>query len=98
MPVVVSVALPVYNAAPFLDECLASILKQTREIGDCSQNDSSSEKYFDIQVSVYDDGSTDQSPGIIKKWADTFRTSAGFTFCFSKNETDKPKGGTYAKN
>ncbi len=50
----VSVTIPVYNAAPYLRECLDSILGQT---------------LADIEVFCVDDGSTDESPEILKSYA-----------------------------
>ena len=42
----ISVIVPVYNAAAFLDQCLASIVGQT---------------YRNLEILVVDDGSTDGS-------------------------------------
>lgn len=53
MPLV-SVIVPVYNAEKYLDECISSILKQSLN---------------DLEVIVVDDGSTDQSFNIAKKWS-----------------------------
>jgi glycosyltransferase involved in cell wall biosynthesis len=50
----VSVTIPVYNAAPYLRECLDSVLGQT---------------LADIEVFCVDDGSTDESPEILKSYA-----------------------------
>ena len=50
----VSVLLPVYNAASYLDETLESIAVQSM---DC------------FEVVAVDDGSTDGSPEILKAWA-----------------------------
>jgi hypothetical protein len=52
----VSVIIPVYNAADFLDECLSSITEQT--LG------------FDrIEIVAVDDGSTDGSGELLDRWA-----------------------------
>ena len=51
----VSVVMPVYNAAPFLKQALDSILAQT---------------YRDFEVIVINDGSTDDSEAIIKRYTD----------------------------
>ena len=54
-PPVVSVVLPVRNAAETIDECLDSIYRQT---------------YKRFEVVVIDDGSTDESLTKIKHWCD----------------------------
>ncbi|WP_245602146.1 glycosyltransferase family 2 protein [Peribacillus kribbensis] len=50
----VSIVIPVYNAAPFLDECLQSVEKQT---------------YPDWEAVIINDGSTDHSEEIVKRYA-----------------------------
>jgi glycosyltransferase involved in cell wall biosynthesis len=45
--------IPVLNAAPYLEQCLESIYKQT---------------YQNFEVIVWDNGSTDESITILKKW------------------------------
>lgn len=50
----VSVLVPVYNTAPYLRECLDSLIWQTLE---------------DIQIICIDDGSTDASPAILAEYA-----------------------------
>ena len=51
----ISVCVPVYNAAPYLDDCIESILGQT---------------FQDFDLILVDDGSTDNSPAICDKWAE----------------------------
>ena len=51
----VSVIIPVYNSEIYLEECLDSIISQT---------------YQNIEIIVVDDGSTDSSPEILKKYSD----------------------------
>ena len=51
----VSVIIPVYNSAKYLEECLNSVLGQT---------------YENIEIIVVDDGSTDSSSDILKKYSD----------------------------
>ncbi len=51
----VSVVVPVYNASPFLGQCLDSILEQTLQ---------------EIEIICVDDGSTDDSPNILKEYSD----------------------------
>lgn len=50
----VSVILPVYNVAPYLDETFASLLSQTLQ---------------EIEIIAVNDGSKDNSEDIIKKYA-----------------------------
>lgn len=50
----VSVIVPVYNVAPYLEKCLHSLVNQTLK---------------EIEIIVVDDGSTDDSPAIIEKFA-----------------------------
>ena len=51
----VSVVIPVYNSENYLEECLNSVLGQT---------------YENIEIIVVDDGSTDSTPNILKKYSD----------------------------
>ena len=50
----VSIIIPVYNTAQYLDECLESVTKQT---------------YRDIEILLINDGSKDNSLEICNKWA-----------------------------
>lgn len=50
----VSVVVPVYNSQPYLRQCLDSLVGQTLE---------------DIEIICVDDGSTDESPKILKEYA-----------------------------
>lgn len=50
----ISVIVPVYNAEPYLDQCLQSILHQT---------------YADLEIIVIDDCSTDQSLNLCRAYA-----------------------------
>ena len=49
----ISVILPIYNVAPYLDETFQSLSQQSLR---------------DIEIIAVNDGSTDESEGIIKKW------------------------------
>lgn len=51
----VSIVIPVYNSEKYLEKCLNSILTQT---------------YQNIEIIVVNDGSTDSSPEILKKYSD----------------------------
>lgn len=53
MDIKVSVIIPVYNVAPYLDACLSSCLNQT---------------FRDIEIIVVNDGSSDGSPQIIEEY------------------------------
>ncbi len=50
----ISVIIPVYNVAPYLSQCLDSVLKNT---------------YKNLEVICIDDGSTDESPEILRSYA-----------------------------
>lgn len=52
----ISVIMPCYNAAPFIEEAISSVLQQT---------------YPDAQIIVIDDGSDDATPDIIRNLAAT---------------------------
>ena len=54
-PVKVSVVVPVYNTAPYLAQCLDSLTGQS---------------LADIEIICVDDGSTDESPAILEKYAE----------------------------
>jgi glycosyltransferase involved in cell wall biosynthesis len=51
----VSIVIPVYNSEKYLEECLDSVISQT---------------YQNIEIITVDDGSTDSSPDILKKYSD----------------------------
>jgi len=54
----VSIIIPVYNAEKYLEECINSALNQT---------------FQDIEIIAVDDGSTDNSPKILKKYSDKIK-------------------------
>lgn len=54
MDPLISVIVPVYNVAPYLEQCLNSITKQT---------------YTNLQIILIDDGSTDSSSSICDRFA-----------------------------
>lgn len=56
MEIKVSIIIPVYNVAPYLDACLLSCVNQT---------------FHDLEIIVVDDGSTDDSPQVIAAHAQT---------------------------
>ena len=49
----ISIIVPVYNTAPYLPQCLDSLVNQT---------------YRDIEIICVNDGSTDNSPDILKAY------------------------------
>ena len=51
----ISVIIPVYNTAAFLDDCLSSVVRQT---------------YSNLQIILIDDGSTDASGSMCDLWAE----------------------------
>lgn len=51
----ISIIVPVYNSAPYLNRCLDSIVNQTLS---------------DIEILIVDDGSTDDSKFIIEQYAE----------------------------
>lgn len=55
MNIKVSIIIPVYNVAPFLDACLSSCINQT---------------FQDLEIVVVNDGSTDESPLIIQRYVE----------------------------
>ncbi|MCI7273398.1 glycosyltransferase [bacterium] len=52
----VSVIIPVYNVADFLDQCMGSVCRQT---------------YTNLEIILVDDGSTDASAEMCRRWAET---------------------------
>lgn len=55
---IVSIIIPVYNTEKYLEECLESALNQT---------------YNEIEIIAVDDGSTDNSLNILKKYSDKIK-------------------------
>ncbi|XP_058024467.1 UDP-GlcNAc:betaGal beta-1,3-N-acetylglucosaminyltransferase-like protein 1 isoform X5 [Ahaetulla prasina] len=79
----VSVILPVYNAESWLDECLKSVLDQDFQ--------------GSIELSVFNDSSTDNSINIIKKWK-ILLEEAGICVVLGENYSTHPGGVGFAKN
>ncbi len=72
----ISIIIPVYNCEKYLDECLCSIIGQT---------------YKNFEVLIVNDGSTDSSKEIIKKYADN-----DLRFKFIDNSQNN--GQSYCRN
>ena len=64
----VSIIVPIYNSSLFLEECLASISIQS---------------YCNVEVLLIDDGSTDESANICKKYC---KLDSRFRYFYKKNE------------
>ncbi|WP_169864746.1 glycosyltransferase family 2 protein [Sutcliffiella halmapala] len=71
----VSVILPVYNSAKYLERCILSVLKQT---------------YKNIELIIINDGSTDNSESIAKKYA---KHDTRVKYVYQEN-----RGPAYARN
>lgn len=54
----VSIIVPVYNVEKYLDNCIESLVKQTKSA---------------VQIILVDDGSMDSSLSIANKWADHYQ-------------------------
>ena len=63
----VSVIIPVYNVHEFLEECVDSVLAQT--LNDMELSDGYERN---LQIILVDDGSTDSSPQIAKRYAEEY--------------------------
>ncbi|XP_048347426.1 UDP-GlcNAc:betaGal beta-1,3-N-acetylglucosaminyltransferase-like protein 1 isoform X2 [Sphaerodactylus townsendi] len=79
----VSVILPVYNAECWLDECLKSLLNQDFQ--------------GSIELSVFNDASTDNSINIIEKWK-VLLEEVGILVCVGGHCSSRPQGVGFAKN
>ncbi|CAM4446138.1 unnamed protein product [Leuciscus chuanchicus] len=81
--VAVSVIMPMYNASDWLDECLQAILEQDFP--------------GRMELSVYDDGSTDNSRELIEGWRQRFE-DRGVSLVISGHNASSPRGVGFAKN
>ena len=79
----VTIIIPVHNAGNYLSEALASILSQSWKES--------------LEVSVFDDASTDQSTDILSSWKEKFEEE-NIGFVMSCNTSGKPGGVGYGKN
>ncbi|XP_073538520.1 queuosine-tRNA galactosyltransferase isoform X1 [Phyllobates terribilis] len=82
-PADVSLVIPVYNAVLWLHHCLASISRQDfRGV---------------LEVSIYNDGSTDGSAAIIEQWKPKLEDK-GIQVVLGGHDSERPRGVGYAKN
>jgi len=73
---VVTIIIPVYNVENYLKECLDSVLEQT---------------FYNYEIIAIDDGSTDNSPNILKEYSNKF---SRLKICLEKEN----KGQGFARN
>lgn len=74
MAVVISIILPVYNAEAWLDDAFGSIFEQTFIQQGCQ-----------LEVSVYDDASSDKSLEKISEWQKKFDVHSNVKFLVTEN-------------
>ncbi|XP_029359881.1 queuosine-tRNA galactosyltransferase isoform X2 [Echeneis naucrates] len=79
----VSIIMPVHNASCWLDECLQAILQQ--------------DFTGSMELSVYDDASTDDSRQVVQRWRERLE-ARGISVVTSFHESAQPRGVGYAKN
>uniref|UniRef100_A0AAR5PLK6 Glycosyltransferase 2-like domain-containing protein n=1 Tax=Dendroctonus ponderosae TaxID=77166 RepID=A0AAR5PLK6_DENPD len=80
----ISIIIPIYNGATWIENCFKSILKQTA-IG-----------VLKLELCICDDCSTDNTPQLLSDWKSTFE-DAGVALKVHRN-ADCTKGVGYAKN
>ncbi|XP_073463058.1 queuosine-tRNA galactosyltransferase isoform X1 [Aquarana catesbeiana] len=82
-PADVSVIIPTYNAEAWLDECLKSVYLQDFP--------------GTLEVSIYNDGSTDDTANLIRQWKSKLE-DRGIDMIVGGHTSPKPRGVGYAKN
>jgi hypothetical protein len=75
-----AIILPVYNARSWLPDCFRSIACQIKN-------------KLKVELSVFDDGSTDDSLDVIEKWQPVLEAE-GFKVFIGGHKEPAPKGGT----
>uniref|UniRef100_A0A3P8VXH2 UDP-GlcNAc:betaGal beta-1,3-N-acetylglucosaminyltransferase-like 1 n=1 Tax=Cynoglossus semilaevis TaxID=244447 RepID=A0A3P8VXH2_CYNSE len=75
--------MPVYNAGPWLDECLQAIVDQ--------------DFAGSMELSVFDDASTDDSRKVVEGWVEKLKTR-GISVVISGHNSVQPRGVGFAKN
>lgn len=78
----VSVIIPVHNSAEWLDECLESVVRT---------------EYRPLEVSLYNDASTDASEETILKWRPIFQ-QLNVELIYTPSFRETPGGVGYARN
>ena len=81
----VSVVIPCFNQADYIEECIASVLNQS---------------YQNIEIICVDDGSNDSSIERINKYTELtnfkfIRNSRNFGVCVSRNNAIREASGIY---
>nr|XP_032817199.1 UDP-GlcNAc:betaGal beta-1,3-N-acetylglucosaminyltransferase-like protein 1 isoform X2 [Petromyzon marinus] len=82
-PVDVSVILPVHNAACWLDDCLQGLMAQDFE--------------GSMELSAFDDASTDSSLCILESWREKLK-KRGILVLVRGHKSSQPKGVGFSKN
>ncbi|XP_046445701.1 UDP-GlcNAc:betaGal beta-1,3-N-acetylglucosaminyltransferase-like protein 1 [Daphnia pulex] len=80
----IAIILPVYNASSWLPDCFRSIACQVKN-------------KLKVELSVFDDGSTDDSLDVIEKWQPVLEAE-GFKVLVGGHKEPAPKGVGFAKN
>ncbi|CAG9831610.1 unnamed protein product [Diabrotica balteata] len=83
---VISVIVPIYNGAKWIDLCFHSIFKQNVD-----------DTQFQLEVCVCNDSSTDETSTLLEKWKDHFQ-EAGVSLKLFNNISENPGGVGFAKN
>nr|CAD7455809.1 unnamed protein product [Timema tahoe] len=77
----VSIITPIHNGEAWINDCMESILGQTAL------------NSLVVQVSIYDDASTDKTWELVQIWKTRVETIRNISLVASKNTTPHPKGG-----
>ena len=80
----ISIIVPIYNVQDYLDELMRSLLEQT--IG-----------FEQLEVLLIDDGSTDESRGVIKRWVNQFENVKGIYFDIASGAAGRPRNAGLAQ-
>ncbi|KAH7949581.1 hypothetical protein HPB49_012410 [Dermacentor silvarum] len=80
----VSVIIPVFNGERWIDDCLSSVAQQ--------------EFAGTMEVSIYDDSSTDGTAKLLQEWKPKLESRGFFVRISSGDPGSKPRGVGFAKN